>query len=1083
MSQKPVRYFNGELRLSMSDLASNNFGVSWGHTRSFSNVGAGFGSRVNGNGWLVEQIPQLSADASGNAMVTLGKTAYAFQASGADAFKAMFAFQAQLGSKGSGSARIYRLLTGKSGTALTFDAGGRFRSVVNAVGDEMLVLYDTVGRLALLTLSPAGTTGASASYTYTYTGTTATDQLASVLYQVNGQGVRQALYTYYGTGDARGNYGDLATVTVQGYDASAGTWFTIHQSAYRYYTTGLPYLKYVVGPQAYANLVAAGLDPATAADSQLAGYADYFFVYDSYGRVVQEATDGGAYAYGFSYAPSGMTPGTNVWSMRTTETLPDGGQNVVYTNSVGLVLLRVFVAAGTGQKWCTAFHYNAQGVCVLMAEPSAVASYSESSPSLATLNAGAGLVRTYVYGDPDGYFTAEAVQAGSGGAPVQVRALAYTSQTVGTSGQFVKVLASETLFQSDAGGGSVPATTSHAYTWQPSSTGPGSSYQVAQTTTTLPTISTAQNGSGVATTRVANYDAFGNESSTVDERGFTTSSIHDTATGALLQHTDELGGVSDFQSDGLGRTTRMLGPTHTIDLSGAATAIRRAVWTVYRDDLSQVWTGTGCVRADGSAPVLINPVSIAGLDKAGRTVDQVQAARGGGVSSAGALSAADTFPPSSWSRWTHHAYDVHDRLAATRVYFLIPASGAGTSGVNYNESVFGYDASGRQNRQVTPGGTVTRTVFHPRGWPLQSWVGTNDTGATGQDPSGGGAGGNNMVVVRASQYDGGAVGDGNLTRTTLYQDAATTRVTLYGYDFRDRRISTTAPAGATEAYTFDNQDRVLQTDRHDPSSGVLVGRSATKYDLQGRVYQTSSYAVDPGTGTVGNALVSRMWFDPSGNVVKSQDAGSSLFAKTVYDGLGRATLVYRAYNLTATGYPYPVNASADTVIEQVETSYDAASNVIAQTMRERDHDASGTGPLTTAAGAQPQARVSYQGTWPDPLGRPVATANYGTNAAAAWTRPDVIPAASDTVLVTLIAYDLAGNNNQTTDPLGAVSQSAFDQAGRLTQTLANYVSGAPRLTRTRRLITPTTPTTGWPRSQQKTASRATRSQSLFMARR
>src|SRR5256885_8631977 len=32
-------------------------------------------------------------------------------------------------------------------------------------------------------------------------------------------------------------------------------------------------------------------------------------------------------------------------------------------------------------------------------------------------------------------------------------------------------------------------------------------------------------------------------------------------------------------------------------------------------------------------------------------------------------------------------------------------------------------------------------------------------------------------------------GDGNLTTLTRYQDASTTRVTAYGYDFRNRRTS------------------------------------------------------------------------------------------------------------------------------------------------------------------------------------------------------------------------------------------------------------------------------------------------------
>jgi len=48
-----------------------------------------------------------------------------------------------------------------------------------------------------------------------------------------------------------------------------------------------------------------------------------------------------------------------------------------------------------------------------------------------------------------------------------------------------------------------------------------------------------------------------------------------------------------------------------------------------------------------------------------------------------------------------------------------------------------------------------------RGNPASTWVGTNDNGATDTDPTGGGAAGNNMVIVTANVYDGGAAGGDN----------------------------------------------------------------------------------------------------------------------------------------------------------------------------------------------------------------------------------------------------------------------------------------------------------------------------------
>ncbi len=75
----------------------------------------------------------------------------------------------------------------------------------------------------------------------------------------------------------------------------------------------------------------------------------------------------------------------------------------------------------------------------------------------------------------------------------------------------------------------------------------------------------------------------------------------------------------------------------------------------------------------------------------------------------------------------------------------------------------------RQNRVVSPGGTITRTVMDARDLVVSTWVGTNDAGATWLDPTGGGAPGNNMVVVTENEYDNGmAGGHGNMTQLTQH---------------------------------------------------------------------------------------------------------------------------------------------------------------------------------------------------------------------------------------------------------------------------------------------------------------------------
>ena len=618
-------------------------------------------------------------------------------------------------------------------------------------------------------------------------------------------------------------------------------------------------------------------------------------------------------------------------------------------------------------------------------------------------------------------------------------------------------------------GGSDPAETDYTYTWL------SDSLQVLQKTTTHPIVATSQNGSGTANSRMEVYDEYGRINWSMDENGAITYTLFDNATGAPVQRIDdvntgEMSGapagwsspdglnlVTDYEFDLLARTVQILGPTHTIDLGGTATAVRRANWMIYQDALFQTWQGRG--YATGSGPdyayTLINPVMITQYDQIGRVTDVMQAVRSSGSSSeeseSGPLLPTDEFPQSSWTRWSTSFYDNYSNFISKSVYFDIPALGAGTAGVNYNQTAFAYDLMERQNRVATPGGTITRTVYHPMDWVLQIWVGTNDTGATDSDPSGGGAAENNMVIVQANEYDDGAPGgDGNLTQMTQYQNATVTRVTTYGYDFRDRRTYTDGEIDFYQSFTLDNLNRATQIDQYDTTvSGNLVARTAVSFDPLGRTYQTIVYGVDPSTGTIGNGLISNFWFDPVGNVVKTLTAGSQLAQKTVYDGVRRATTQYSSYNVSETGYPYPITVTGDTIIQQSEFAYDGANNLISTTSRARFDNATGTGSLTSPSGAQPQARVSYQGTWPDPLGRVQATANYGTNGAEAWTLPATVPASSATILVNSTAYNARGEAYKATDPLGTVKLTTLDDAGRQTQLLENYVSGGSEPTENR----------------------------------
>jgi hypothetical protein len=83
--------------------------------------------------------------------------------------------------------------------------------------------------------------------------------------------------------------------------------------------------------------------------------------------------------------------------------------------------------------------------------------------------------------------------------------------------------------------------------------------------------------------------------------------------------------------------------------------------------------------------------------------------------------------------------------------------------------------------------------------------------------------------------------------------------------------------------------------------------------------------------------------------------------------------------------------SDDVILEQVEYTYDSAGNVIQTVVRQRYHNAPDTqqgslqNPSTT-----PKARVLYRASWPDGIGRMIATATYGTNGGTSLSRPSTV---------------------------------------------------------------------------------------------
>lgn len=1098
--------------MSVTDVQSGVFGLTWGHTRTYSNQLQAQGQPTstdfgNGYNWLTETTAYLlnpNGDESEIQVVIAPQESFWFNLVDGDYVGAYGAVQTL---EHDTTNNVFRFVQADGSIWVFFDfdqranPAGMLSSIIAPGSQSLSFSYPNatslVSEIQSSYTDPSGvTTVESFLYSYLPSNDENSGEVVSVTLRrsVGGVGwdfIRQALFTYYESGSAFGAVGDLQTAVHQ-LRSGAGDWDTIETYYYRYWLdsaggVGFAHgMKYVLGPEAFRRLSAAVLNPLSVTDSQVAQFADFYFEYDGQQRVTLETVEAGSRTFTFAYTPSGNAQDYNYWQTKTVEMLPGSTpgtpyQNTVYTNHIGQILLKDKLSGTT--HWIEYFEYDETlAQVILNATPSAVtATYNDSLPNFggptAIVNPSSGLVRLTAYyesttatsttaGGAQGYIQNQGVQEGLNGSPILLTSLTYIQRNTTDGGVSVPLatiypVAAATVYQSDSGGGSQPAVTSYTYNYWYTGT-----LQAKQKTTTLAVVSTAQNGSGVADIQIEYYDSFGNMTWEQGPRGFIDNFTYDYVTGARTQMIEDvdpsqltlpsgwtrpsglptpLNLVTDYEIDDLGRTTQSLGPVHAVNGVNA----RTATWNVYLDALHQNWTAQGFATGTESySYTLVNPVSLNFLDNTGRVTDAVKAAR---ATSDGPLSPSDSFPQSSWVAWTESNYDNGGRLTAKRAYSSIPATGVGSPGANYDETDYGYDIMDRQNRAVTPGGTITRTVFDGESRPIAVYVGTNDYSASDSDPTGSGAPGNNMVPVTTRTYEAGCDCT-QPTTITQYVDSSTARVTTYTLDFRNRVATITDalayvsdPLGTVQTNTFDNLDRVIQVQRASSATSTLIAQNQTFFDARGRIYQTTDYAVSG--GTVGNTLTDNSWYDAAGNKIKSLPAGAQLFTKTFYDSQARVYGAYQGYYTGSGTEPYSEVGqitSSNVIFGQALTTYDAGGNAVEVDSYQRFDNAIGNGVLNPSySGTQPLARVGYVASYFDGIGRLTAAANYGTNGNVAFTRPGAAPISSAGVLVTDYSYDDAGNQNQVTDPAGVVAFQTFNALGKVTSKVSNYTGGTP----------------------------------------
>ena len=794
------------------------------------------------------------------------------------------------------------------------------------------------------------------------------------------------------------------------------------------------------------------------------------YSYDGANRVTGVKTNGGTYTYGLSYAVNGTSPSSlNDWHTRTNVTRPDGSLESIYFNRIGQVILRQVddrqasssSSSSPVQRWYPLYQRfkEVTGQLVLSAGEDAIGSVSEANIKLVTLKAADGLLNLYGY--MDGYLSSVSIKQGeSTGSSASHAAILRSERSCGSGISLgglgpVFFTTSETVYRDDAG--VLPSITTYTNTYY------AGTFQLHFRSITLPVVSSAENGSGIAAVVDETYDTWGYLTKRVDEMGTVTEYDYDLARGGMIERRDDTGLYrmnlrTTMEVDDFGRTVLVKGPEHRIDLNGTATDIRTANWTYYQDRTFQTWQFSGYTTSTVSQ--IVSPVTIQTRDEVpppgytgwsqSSSVDAVY-----NPSSSSSSSPTVHIPPPSysftqadWVRWSLQLSDKGGQLKESRLYWLIEG-GYGAKSANYGVTLYGYDSSGRQNKVTTPGGTIDRTVYNVMGWAMEEWTGTVDGGY-----------GDNMVMTRSNVYDD----DGNLTQATLVVDpsnSALDRVTGYVYDWRSRRVETftsvEVKAGSADSWdlktsmTYDNLDRTIMVENYgrlvpasSSSSGVSsyvrTAKSTIDYDARGQQVRSRTYGVNSGGNTTGY-LEDNLWYDQAGRVSRSAPSGSRTITVNHYDALGRMTNNYTGYvpaassSSSSSGAFDPSDVSGVVVIQQNDITYDDAGNTISGIVREAKGTPPETGPLSDS-GNLASAVASYMASYPDGIGRTVAMANYG--AVSSWSRSDTIPPASDDILVSLSTFDAAGNLTRQTDPSLTISLSEYDHADRVVRTVQNY---------------------------------------------
>jgi RHS repeat-associated protein len=798
---------------------------------------------------------------------------------------------------------------------------------------------------------------------------------------------------------------------------------------------------------------------------------------------------GGTYFYYWEWN-QGPLSDLNTWFSHLKVTLPDGSVRWLDYNRYGQTLHRVhefnFGERQLVEKW----KYNVLGTLWERRSTSACLSYDAAAKEVTESTTHGSLF--YYFVDAQNVLTqVNLIQWGNPSLSLyqRTRTASMVPANWGTAGGAKRYqLDSESEYPVETTTGSGAVTTSYSYVYH--SQDP---LAVKKRTTTLPPIAAAENGSGQSVVLHDYFELDGLRTWHKDADGFVdytgwdpdrrtrTQAVEDLNTGSppVLNPPIPAPPDTDFQSgpgahqnivtqweyDSLRRMTKETGPSFEAYLPSGVAQVQRV----------RQWHHTKFAGTAGEFVTLEYPhlgssylhveVEISVSDHAGRVLTSAAGELAAGYQN---TSIFDDYDPAatSLSAWWHGTITERtdfkyqgDLLVWQDAY----SNAAAQTGAYRTEHLYDTAGMGRRVRTKNPVGTKTRWTYDGFGRERAVWVGTDDSGATDADPSGAGHPENDMTKVEEYFWDNEEADPrkdqnsrGSLTRVVryTYDSGQNPRQHDFVHDYRARVVKVYEPLAVKRATTWTNRNQAATEEVYDITAGEasqdLLARTDHFYDAWRQPFETRTYGVE--AGAANGYTSARQWRNSRGFVVKTLSRGK-VFQKLQYDGAGRVTndtVSYDLGELAMPAYSAADDLAGDTVLQEMRYVLDATGAAVLVRSYDRNHNGSGTGPLTV--GPTGNSRAQYVAVWNDFLGRPTHEANYGTFGGVDMTaRPAGNPplASSSTVLLTQYDYSVGGTAvprldvEWVTDPRGLITQLEHDDLGRLVRQVEAYVDGAP----------------------------------------